>query len=93
MAQIAQQDNLVIESAKTLATLEAEIKAKLVDCIKFGTITDVLLRTTQAAGKVNTSKILAYLVDKSTPATPKYSIVVMDSTVAAAPAATLVALN
>ena len=92
MSQIAQQDNLVIESKLTIATLEADIKAKLVDCIKFGTITDALLKTTEAAGKVNTSKILAYLVDKSTPATPKYSIIVINAT-AATPAATLVALN
>lgn len=89
MSQIAQQDNLVIESSLTIATLAAETKAKLIECIKAGTITDVILRTTEAAGKVNNSKVVSYLVDKSTPDTPKYTIVVMDS----AAKATAVALN
>ena len=42
MAQIAQQDNLVIEVTKTAAALDGDTKKKLIECIEGGTITDVI---------------------------------------------------
>ena len=44
MAQIAQQDNLIIETTGALAAMDGTIKQKLIDCIKTGTITDVMYR-------------------------------------------------
>lgn len=41
MAQIAQQDNLIIEITGALAAMDETTKQKLIDCIKVGTITDV----------------------------------------------------
>ena len=43
MAQIAQQDNLIIEITGALAAMDATTKQKLIDCIKVGTITDVIV--------------------------------------------------
>jgi hypothetical protein len=43
MAQIAQQDNLVIEVTTTAAALNGDTKKKLIECIEGGTITDVIL--------------------------------------------------
>ena len=43
MAQIAQQDNLVIEVSTTAAALDGDTKKKLIECIEGGTITDVIL--------------------------------------------------
>lgn len=45
MAQIAQQDNLVIEVTTTVAALDNATKKKLIECIEGGTITDVILVT------------------------------------------------
>ena len=45
MAQIAQQDNLVIEVTTTAAALDGGAKKKLIECINAGTITDVILVT------------------------------------------------
>lgn len=45
MAQIAQQDNLVIEVTTTDAALDGATKKKLIECIEGGTITDVILVT------------------------------------------------
>lgn len=51
MAQIAQQDNLVIEVTTTAAALDDATKKKLIECIKGGTITDVILVTKEAEKK------------------------------------------
>lgn len=57
MAQIAQQDNLIIEITGALAAMNETTKQKLIDCIKVGTITDVIVASTEAANKVNHGKV------------------------------------
>lgn len=74
MAQIAQQDNLIIEITGALAEMDETTKQKLIDCIKMGTITDVILVSTEAAHKVNHGKVLSYMVDTTEAESPKYSI-------------------
>ena len=51
MAQIAQQDNLVIEVTTTAAALDGSTKKKLIECIDGGTITDVILVTKEVERK------------------------------------------
>lgn len=74
MAQIAQQDNLIIEITGALAAMNETTKQKLIDCIKMGTITDVILVSTEAENKVNHGKVLSYMVDTTDAESPKYSI-------------------
>lgn len=78
MAQIAQQDNLIIEITGALAEMDETTKQKLIDCIKMGTITDVILVSTEAAKKVNHGKVLSYRVDTTDAESTKYSIVLVD---------------
>lgn len=78
MAQIAQQDNLIVEITGALAAMSETAKQKLIDCIKVGTITDVIVVSTEAANKVNYSKVLGYRVDTTAAESPKYSIELMD---------------
>ena len=78
MAQIAQQDNLIIEITGALAEMDATTKQKLIDCIKVGTITDVIVVSTEAANKVNHGKVLGYMVDTTAAESPKYSVAIMD---------------
>lgn len=78
MAQIAQQDNLIIEITGALAVMDETTKQKLIDCIKVGTITDVIVISTEAPNKANYSKVLGYSVDTTAPETPKYSIELID---------------
>lgn len=78
MAQIAQQDNLIIEITGALAEMNETTKQKLIDCIKMGTITDVILVSTEAVNKVNHGKVLSYLVDTTEAESPKYSIELME---------------
>ena len=78
MAQIAQQDNLIIEITGALADMNETTKQKLIDCIKMGTITDVILVSTEAANKVNYGKVLSYRVDTTAAESPKYSIALVD---------------
>lgn len=74
MAQIAQQDNLIIEITGALEAMDETTKQKLIDCIKMGTITDVILVSTEAKHKVNHGKVLSYSVDTTEAESPKYSI-------------------
>lgn len=74
MAQIAQQDNLIIEITGTLAAMDETTKQKLIDCIKVGTITDVIVVSTEVANKVYHGKVLGYMVDTTEAESPKYSI-------------------
>ena len=74
MAQIAQQDNLIIEITGALAEMDETTKQKLIDCIKVGTITDVILVSTEAPNKVNYGKVLSYCIDTTAAESPKYSI-------------------
>lgn len=78
MAQIAQQDNLIIESTGALAEMDETTKQKLIDCIKAGTITDVIVLSTEAAKKVNYGKVLSYRVDTTAAESPKYSVAIVD---------------
>lgn len=78
MAQIAQQDNLIIEITGSLDAMDETTKQKLIDCIKMGTITDVIVVSTQAANKVNHGKVLGYMVDTTAAESPKYTVGIMD---------------
>jgi hypothetical protein len=78
MAQIAQQDNLIIEISGALDAMDETTKQKLIDCIKVGTITDVIVVSTEAANKVNHGKVLGYMVDTTAAESPKYSVAIMD---------------
>lgn len=78
MAQIAQQDNLIIEITGALAAMDETTKQKLIDCIKVGTITDVIVISTEAANKVNHGKVLGYMVDTTAAESPKYSVAIME---------------
>lgn len=62
MAQIAQQDNLVIEVTTTAAALDGATKKKLIECIEGGTITDVILVTTEVAKKISHARVVSWLV-------------------------------
>lgn len=78
MAQIAQQDNLVIEVTTTAAALDSAIKKKLIECIEGGTITDVILVTTEAAKKISHARVVSWLVD-TTGNSPKYTIHIINA--------------
>lgn len=77
MAQIAQQDNLVIEVTTTAAALDGGTKGKLIECINAGTITDVIL-VTQEENKTNNASIASWLVD-TTGESPKYKIFIINA--------------
>ena len=58
MAQIAQQDNMVIEVTTTAAALDGATKKKLIECIEGGTITDVILVTKEVEKKISHARWL-----------------------------------
>lgn len=78
MAQIAQQDNLVIEVTTTAAALDGATKKKLIACIEGGTIADVILVTKEVEKKNSHAKIVSWLVD-TTGDSPKYSILIVNA--------------
>lgn len=78
MAQIAQQDNLVIEVTTTAATLDDDTKKKLIECIQGGTITDVILVTKEAEKKISHARVVGWLVD-TTGNSPKYTIDIINA--------------
>lgn len=78
MAQIALQDNLVIEVAKTAATLDGDTKKKLIECIEGGTITDVILVTKEVEKKISHARVISWLVD-TTGNSPKYTIDIINA--------------
>lgn len=78
MAQIAQQDNLVIEVTTTAAALDDATKKKLIECIKGGTITDVILVTKEAEKKISHARVVGWLVD-TTGNSPKYTIDIINA--------------
>lgn len=82
MAQIAQQDNLVIEVTTTAAALDGATKKKLIECIEGGTIADVVLVTKEVEKKISHAKIVSWLVD-TTGDPPKYSILIVNANSAA----------
>lgn len=73
MAQIAQQDNLVIEVTTTAAALDSATKEKLIECIKGGTIADVILVTKEAEKGINYARVVSWFVN-TTGDSPKYTI-------------------
>lgn len=78
MAQIAQQDNLIIKITGALAEIDETTKQKLIDCIKAGTITDVIVASKEAENKFNYGRVLSYRVDTTTAGYPKYSIEIVE---------------
>lgn len=78
MAQIAQQDNLVIEVTTTAAALNNATKKKLIECIEGGTITDVILVTKEAEEKISHARVVGWLVD-TTKNSPEYTIDIIDA--------------
>ena len=78
MAQIAQQDNLVIEVTTTATALDSNTKKKLIACIEGGTIADVILVTKEVEKKISHAKIVSWLVD-TTGDSPKYSILIVNA--------------
>lgn len=78
MAQIAQQDNLIIEITGALGEMDQTTKQKLIDCIKVGTITDVIVVSTEAENIVNHGKVLGYKIATTAEESNKYSIVIME---------------
>ena len=77
MAQIAQQDNLVIEVTTTTA-LDDDTKKKLIECIEGGTITDVILVTKEVKKKISHTRVVSWLVD-TTGDSPKYTIDIINA--------------
>ena len=78
MAQIAQQDNLVIEVTTTAAALDDDTKKKLIECIEGGTIADVILVTKEVEKKISHARVVSWLVD-TTGNSPKYTIVIINA--------------
>ena len=78
MAQIAQQDNLVIEVTTTVAALDGATKKKLIECIEGGTITDVILVTKEVEKKISHARVVGWLVD-TTGNSPKYTIDIINA--------------
>ena len=77
MAQIAQQDNLVIE-VTTAAALDGDTKKKLIECIEGGTIADVILVTKEVENKISHARVVSWLVD-TTGDSPKYTIDIINA--------------
>lgn len=88
MAQIAQQDNLVIEVTTTAAALDGDTKKKLIECIKGGTIADVVLVTKEADNKISHAKVVSWSVDTTSEDAPKYTIYIANAN-----SASVIALN
>ena len=78
MAQIAQQDNLVIEVTKAAAALDGDTKKKLIECIEGGTITDVILVIKEVEKKISHARVVSWLVD-TTGDSPKYTIGIINA--------------
>lgn len=78
MAQIAQQDNLVIEVATAAAALDGDTKKKLIECIEGGTITDVILVTKEVEKEISHARVVSWLVD-TTEDSPKYTIDIINA--------------
>lgn len=78
MAQIAQQDNLVIEVTTTAAALDSNTKNKLIACIEGGTIADVVLVTKEVEKKISHARVVSWLVD-TTENSPKYTIHIINA--------------
>lgn len=77
MAQIAQQDNLIIEIPVALDKMDETTKQKLIDCIKAGTIADVIVVSAEDENIVNYGRVLSYKIATIAGKIQKYSVVIM----------------
>lgn len=89
MAQIAQQDNLVIEVTTPANTLDDDTKKKLIECIEGGTITDVILVTKEVDKKISHARVVSWSVS-TTKDSSKYTICIIN---ASSTTVTEIALN
>lgn len=78
MAQIAQQDNLVIEVTTTATKLDGDTKKKLIECIEGGTITDVILVTKEVEKNISHARVVSWLVN-TIGKSPKYTIHIINA--------------
>lgn len=78
MAQIAQQDNLIIEVTTTAAALGSDTKKKLIECIEGGTITDVILVTKEVEKGISHARVVSWLVN-TTGNSPQYTIYIINA--------------
>lgn len=78
MAQIAQQDNLIVTSTKPIAAIDKDVKKKLKECIEAGTIYDVIVVTPETEKVTNKSKVLAWSKDVTTSQTLTYKVVLVN---------------
>lgn len=78
MAQIAQQDNLVIEVTTSATALDSNTKKKLIECIEGGTIADVILVTKEVEKKISYARVVSWLVN-TTGNSPKYTIDIINA--------------
>lgn len=78
MAQIAQQDNLVIEVTKPSENLDDDTKKKLIECIKGRTITDVILVIKEKENKISHARVVSWSVTTTNGST-KYTIGIINT--------------
>lgn len=77
MAQIAQQDNLVIVANVEVTKLGADIKKKLLECVKNGIIYDVILQTKEMNNQTCLYKVLTVIRDATDVEDVKYKLIMM----------------
>lgn len=77
MAQITQQDNLLIVADVAVANLGADIKKKLLECAKNGTIFDVVLQTKETSNQTCLYKVLTLIKDATDGGDVKYKLLLM----------------
>lgn len=77
MAQIAQQDNLVIVADVAVTDLGADVKKKLLECTKNGTIFDVVLQTKERDTLICLYKVLTVIKDATDGGDVKYKLLLM----------------
>lgn len=65
MAQIAQQDNFVIEATKNTKGLDDDTKKKLIECINGGIIADVILVIKEAENGIIHARVVSWSVNKN----------------------------
>ena len=75
MAQIAQQDHLLLVDEGKLAGLHQPTKDKLKQCVENGTILSVVIETKESVNKINVSKVVGYEKDIANPKKPTYKII------------------
>lgn len=77
MAQIAQQSDLFIVADVSVANLGADVKKKLLECAKNGTIFDVVLQTKESSALTSLYKVLTVIKDATGGGDVKYKLILM----------------